>query len=159
MAARWFPLNSLSEMSRHWVVLAIAVSSLICTIGCGSGEITEASALASTESFNRGIESFESGNLAAAHSELDAALNGQGGLNADQYVEALLKRSMCLAQSGDFDAAQADLDEASQGVTEMDQLLVAEAFLFAKRGDQAGSDRKLAEAKRFNPKAALPAEN
>lgn len=118
--------------------------------------MNEVSTLASTESFNRGIEAFESGDFAAARTSLDAALNGQGGLNADQLVEALLKRSICLASAGELDAAQADIDNASQGVMEMDQLFIAEAFLLAKRGDQAGSDKKLSEAKRLNPKAALP---
>ena len=135
MAEKWFPLTSIIAMTRPSVVLAMAILATICATGCRSEAITAAATLASTESFNRGIEAFEVGNFAAARIDLDAALTGQGGLNADQFVEALLKRSICLSAAGEFDAAQTDLDNASQGVTEIDQWLIAEAFFLAKRGD------------------------
>jgi len=156
MAEKWSPLNSSTQLAKHIGVLSVVLIAAVCGFGCRSEGITEAAALASTESFNRGIEAFEAGHFAAARTALDAALTGQGGLNADQFVEALLKRSICLSAAGEFDAAQADLDNASQGATEIDQLLIAEAFLLAKQGDQAGADQKLAAAKRINPKANLP---
>ena len=156
---RWSILIKAMQPAGALCLVCVALLAATCNFGCRGEAISEAAALASTESFNRAIDAFAAGNFSAARTDLDAALAGRGGLNADQYVEALLKRSICLSDAGEFEAAQVDIDSATQGVTEIDQLLIAEAFWLAKRGDQAGSMKKLAEAKRINPKAKLPGVN
>lgn len=126
-------------------------------VGCGQGTVVEEQqALDAQAAYDAGLSAFADGNLGQARSHFDAALTGSG-LSVDCLVDAQLKRSMCAAADGDFDTAQADLDEAAQGVMDEPQLHVARGFLLAKQGKQAEAEAEFSKAKQINPRVEIPA--
>lgn len=136
-----------------FVLLGMVAAVLL--VGCGGGGVAADTALTAAAALDQGVTAFDHGDFLAAHGSLDIALS-TAGLNADQIVDARLKRSICLASAGDYDAAQLDIDYAAQGPCQPEQLLIAEAFLLAQQGDASGANAKLAQAKRLHPKARLP---
>jgi tetratricopeptide (TPR) repeat protein len=136
-------------------VLVTSTFGIPWAVGCGDAAISQTTVATAQEAFDRGSAELEVGQFEAARASFDSALT-HGGLNADVYVEALLNRSIALSAIGQYDGAEVDIDLAEQGATDIDQVHLARAFLFQRKGDQAAADRELAEARRINPKAKLP---
>lgn len=59
-------------------------------------------------------------------------------------------RAIALAASGDYPAAQTDLDTAKQRDVNPDDFLVVQSYLFRKQGKKREARAAMSQAKRFN---------
>lgn len=124
-------------------------------IGCAPATVDEATAQSAQAAYDQALVDFQEGRYEQAKSGFDLALGGSG-LPVDFQADALFKRSMCLAATGDFEAAQADIDEASAGAMDEAQIHVARGFLLAQQGDQAAAQAEFRQAKQLNPQVEIP---
>lgn len=147
--------NSSSSWSCRALVLLGIASMLLVINGCGGTEVAATSLADAQAAFDRGMAAVAKGDYSSARGDFDVAVKS-GGLTVDNYVEALLNRSMCLSVAGEYEAAEADIAAAEQGATELEQVHVARGFMLAKKGDSAGAQAAFAEAKKINPKVVLP---
>lgn len=142
-------------------VLPASLLALICLTagvtlaGCSGGKVDGVEIASAQEAYDAGLEAFKAERYAEAKEHFDQALTG-GGLDADHFVSATLKRAICLADAGDLAAAEADLQTAEQGATDMAQVHVTRGFIKAKQGDEAGASAEFREAKKLDPKIELP---
>lgn len=149
-------MQSRNTTAKHRLTLSMMILVGCGFLGCGQGSVVEEQqALDAQAAYDAGLAAFAEGNLAQARSHFDGALTGSG-LPVDCLVDAQLKRSMCAAANGDFEAAQSDLDEAAQGVMDEAQLHVARGFLLAKQGKQTEADAEFSKAKQINPRVEIP---
>ncbi len=149
-------VSSLSSWARKVLVLLAIAFTLLIFNGCGGTEVAATSLADAQAAFDRALAAVGNGDYASARTDFDVAIKS-GGLTVDNYVEALLKRSMCLSVAGEYEAAEADIAMAEQGATELEDVHIARGFLLAKKGDSAGAQAAFAEAKKINPKVVLPA--
>lgn len=133
----------------------LVVGIFFAACGCTSQDLPENILASAQKAYDDALVAIESGDYAAARPLLDTAI-AAGGLPVDLAVDAYLKRSMCLADGGDFQGAQADIETAAQGASDLEYVHVARGFLLAKQGDQAGAEREYQQARSLNPKVILP---
>ncbi len=136
-----------------FVTLALPTAST----GCRSLMISEHAARDVTQQFETGRERFLAADYPAAQSRFDSILASPTALTADQYVEVLLLRSICLTVAGDLDGAEADIQHAAQGGGSPALQLIAEACLLEKRGDNQSALQKRRHAVRIDRDVIQPA--
>ncbi len=143
--------NPLPAISLMLACLAASVT----LVGCSGGKVDGVEIASAQQAYDAGLEAFQAERYAEAKESFDQALTG-GGLDADHFVSATLKRAICLADAGDLAAAEADLQTAEQGATDMAQVHVTRGFIKAKQGDEAGANAEFREAEKLDPKIVLP---
>lgn len=137
-------------------LFVLGMCSLLGLTGCG-GPVVDGETIASAQqSYDDAAAAFDEENYAQARTSFDQALDNSAGLNPDIYVDALLKRSICLSVSGEFEAAAADISEAEQGATDMAQVHLARGVMFGKQGDDAKAKSEFASAKKLDSKISVP---
>lgn len=129
---------------------------LLAAVGCGGSAVEEETIASAQLSYDQAADAFGAGNYTQARTSLDQALENSAGLNPDVYVDALLKRSICLSAAGEFEAAAADISEAERGATDLAQVHIARGIMFSKQGDDAKAKQEFADAKKLDPKAGIP---
>ncbi|XZE54152.1 hypothetical protein SH139x_000101 [Planctomycetaceae bacterium SH139] len=148
--------NRVSPYSLPAILLTLTcLAASVSLGGCSGGKVDGVEIASAQEAYDAGLAAFQAERYAEAKEKFDQALTG-GGLDADHFVSATLKRAICLADAGDFAAAEADLREAEQGATDMAQVHVTRGFIKAKQGDEAGASAEFREAKKLDPKIELP---
>lgn len=145
-------LSSLRELRRHvrklpqlgsWLIL------LACIGGCG-GEGKTVDRTDSTQAFAAAVAASESGDAATVISSVDTAI--AGGLNPDQYEQALNLRAQAHARSGNLDAAMADIEILKQGAADMANVYRTMSYVAQKKGNAAAAKKAFSMAKRLNPR-------
>ena len=79
-----------------------------------------------------------------------------GGLSVDQYCEALLGRAIARANTGKFDDALVDLEQAERGSPNPEEVYAVRGYVLLKKGDKAGATAAFNEARRINPRVVIP---
>jgi tetratricopeptide (TPR) repeat protein len=121
---------------------------VIAVVGCGPKPM-EADVIASAQAaYTKAMDAYQQKNYAEAGELFTTAISG-GGVNADQYGEALLARAVCRAKLGDYEGALADVDTAAQGADPA-QVHVTRSFIFAKQGRTSDANTELTAARRLN---------
>lgn len=123
--------------------------------GCGGSGAPASLVAGSENALAAGAESLQNGDFAAAEKELTAAIE-RGGLQPDLLEQALLDRARARIGLQDFDGAKSDLDELEKGAAAMDQLWLVRGELLQKQGDEAGAKNAFQQARKINPKVAIP---
>lgn len=130
---------------------------LLPLLGCGAGAAS-ASSVAETEgSYEAGLQAFQTGDFAAAETQLTAAVSS-GSLQPDLAEAALRLRARTRTALGKTAEAEADLAELKSGAAEMDQYWLACAELELKKGNTAAAKDAIKQARSVNAKVALPKE-
>lgn len=128
---------------------------LLPLLGCGAGAAS-ASSVAETEgSYEAGLQAFQTGDFAAAETQLTAAVSS-GSLQPDLAEAALRLRARTRTALGKTAEAEADLAELKSGAAEMDQYWLACAELELKKGNTAAAKDAVKQARSANSKVALP---
>lgn len=78
------------------------------------------------------------------------------GLDADQYVEAVLLRARCYAESGDLEKAEADVQEAELGDPGEALLHFTKAIVYDRQGKAKESKKEFAIARRLDSSLKMP---
>jgi Tfp pilus assembly protein PilF len=139
--------DRIALVDRFVLVLMLA---LLAGGGCGrSGKQLEQVRVDANQRFREATDAFESKDYATAATKFDEVVEN-GGVNADLYVIAMLKRSLAWAATGNFDQAHAGLDELEAGAPDLDQILAARSTVFAQQGKTSEARAALAKAKRIN---------
>ncbi|MFM7058192.1 MAG: hypothetical protein ACKO2P_14835 [Planctomycetota bacterium] len=129
---------------------------LLSLCGCGDSTAASATQVASAETaFDVGRQAFQTGDFAAAETQLNAAVTA-GTLQADLFESALVLLVRSRIAQGKLDDADAGLKQLESTATAIDQYWVAMAELLLKKNDAAGARRAVQEARKANPKAELP---
>ena len=95
------------------------------------------------------------GSSSEALTLLDSAILDPG-LDADQYVEAVLLRARCYADAGEFEKAEADLEEAELGDPGEALLHFTKAIVYDKQGKAKESKKEFAIARRLDSSLKMP---
>ncbi len=145
--------SPIMRRARHLLVVVAAVS--LCCTSCSNQQTPPQSVADAQTAFDQAVQAFEGGQYAEALNGFNTALETPG-LAPDLAASALLKRAVCLADSGNFDAALRDLHEAEQGPCPTDQVHVARGLVLRKQGQTAAAQAEFQQAKKLNPHVELP---
>jgi len=133
----------------------LTVSAVACVIlaVCGSscrkaGDDPAVVTSTSAAKLDEGRRLLAAGDFAAARDAFAAAAGG-GGLQPDFYCEARLQEAHCAARLGDYDAAEALLDDLAAGAPDLDRIEKVRALI---------TSRRASDPKPQTPPAADPAE-
>jgi tetratricopeptide (TPR) repeat protein len=137
---------------RQIPVLVLLCALIVCT-GCSTQMPPEKIATAG-QALESATLAANAGNWDAAIKSYDTALGG--GLNVDQYCQALMGRAMAKAQTGKFDDALKDLAQAERGAPNLEDVFALKAFVLQKKGDNAGATAAFNEARKINPRVQFP---
>ena len=121
----------------------------LCLCSCSSNAIDPDAVRDAQGAYDEALEALEAHDYGLARRRLDTAIEG-AGLRPDQYVDAYFQRTICLAQLGEFDAAEKDLEFLAQGAPEMERVHVARSFVLRKQGRQAEADAEMSRARAIN---------
>ena len=129
---------------------------LLAATGCGGngGEVVRADAfkaLAEAES------AFGAKDYAKAADAYTRAIEA-GGLGGEVLADAHLHRGMARLETGSTDGGAADLDMAEQGSALGPDYLAARGLLALKHGDRTKAREFYLEARRSDPRIAIPKE-
>jgi len=140
-----------------WLPLVVLATLLMLgTLGCGGSVVQEDTIATAQNDYDQAVAAFDEENYPQARILLDQALDNAAGLNPDIYVDALLKRSICLSMAEEFEAAAADINEAEQGATDMAEVFVARGVMFSKQGDDTKAKAEFANAKKLDSNIRIP---
>jgi Tfp pilus assembly protein PilF len=128
------------------------ISVIACLVGCGGTSSTESVDMRAEagNAYAEAVKAFDSKDYATAKPLFDNAL--QGGLYSDFIGPARVRRAVCMAESGDFEGANAELTALEGGAPNVDEIFAARSFMLAKQGKLAESKAAWAQAIRYNPK-------
>ncbi len=127
---------------------------LLVTASCSSQQAPNVIA-ASQLDLSRAAELLSEGKYAEALPMLDASILG-GGLDPDQYAQALLLRSQCRALSGEHGLAEEDLAAAEQGAPSEAMVEFTKGILFHTQGKSRESKAAFARAARLDSNLKTP---
>lgn len=133
----------------------IVLGSVLLALGCSS-EISADIVQDSQAALDKArVMLAEGGSAAEALPLLDAAVMDPG-LDADQYVEAVLLRARCYAETGELDKAEADVQEAEMGDPSEALLHFTKAIVYDRQGKAKESKKEFAIARRLDPSLKMP---
>lgn len=136
-------------------IAAVLFIAVVLAIGGCSSEVAPATIASSQAAFEEAKQLAASGSYAAGLPLIEQALAGTG-LNADQYASALLVRAQCLADAGEFEKADADLNEAQMGDPDPAFFQLSKGIVLSKQGKEAEAKKAFAMAKRLDSKIQIP---
>jgi len=118
-------------------------------IGCSRAPIQSAdSRQLALQSLEKADGAFNSRDFAGAAEHFAAAI--EHGLNADNYANAAVMRSVCWGAAGKHQDALVELDKLEAGAPNLDQVYAARSYVLAKQGKLAESRAALAKARQYN---------
>jgi tetratricopeptide (TPR) repeat protein len=129
-----------------------AVCFTVALLGCGN-RLTPPPTADAYKNYNAALESMKSKDWKKAGEGFSFCVE-KGGLNADLYTDALVRRAICLAQTGDIPAANADLDKAERAA-DLAPVYSARALVLKKAGKTSEATAMLAKAKKLNAKVEV----
>lgn len=127
---------------------------LLLAAGCRQ-EISSSQVASAQEGLGKARQLITDGDFEAALPLVGRAVDDPG-LDADQYVEAVVLRARCYAETGEIEKAKADLAEAEQGDPDQALLHLTRGVILLRQGDTAESKREFSKAKRLNPSLTIP---
>jgi len=155
----------LAENNRfQWIRLSLNGVRVICllllltnviAIGCSKPMIAEQTVASAEQNLSSAIESFNQSDFAKSEQLATAAIDSRG-LPVDLYAKALLVRAASRGAASKYDEALADLQEASLGAPDMDQVHGMRSLIMRQRGDTAAATEEATTAKKFNPAFKIP---
>ncbi len=142
-------------MTLHWLARPVWFTLIAASIlGCSKSIPTKS--IASVQSaLDEAKQKVQSGDSAGALPLIEEAINGVG-LDPDQYVEAVLIRARCYAETGDLEKAEADLQEAELGDPNEALMHFTRAIVLDKQGQASQAKKEFAAAKRLDPSLVAP---
>lgn len=146
----------LSIAARRAACLLLLLASVIA-IGCSAPMIAEQTVASAEQNLSASIESFNQGDFAKSEQQATAAIESRG-LPVDLYAKALLVRAASRGAASKNDEALADLQEASLGAPDMDQVHAMRSLILKQKGDSTGAADEAATAKKFNASFKIPQE-
>jgi tetratricopeptide (TPR) repeat protein len=105
--------------------------------------------------FDTGVAAIENADYGTAEREFTFAIE-RSLLLADQQEQGYLLRAKARMELGDFAGAEADLDWLDQRATNLDAVWIARGELLRKKGDDTGAAQAFQEARKINPRVAVP---
>ena len=134
---------------------SVLVLSVLCLfIGCGDGG---KQVMTSEASYADGVQAFGEKQFEEAEASFSRALN-LGALNVDCMCDARLKRAKARIELSDFEGAQEDLDFLMEGAPDTTAALAMSGELALLRGDKDEAKKFYADARKANPRIAIPTE-
>lgn len=138
------------------------IGSLSCALamiatGCSDEPSTEFRR-SQVMAYENAVESYESKDFDEAEKQLTIALT-ETTLHIDQLETAFLMRARVRIELDRLDEAAEDLDLLEQGAANMDDVWIVRGELYQKQGDADAAKLAFQEAKKINPKAAVPGTN
>lgn len=121
----------------------------LAAVGCGGANVDESSRQTGAEAFAAATEEFDQRSYAPAAEHFGVAIQ-KGGLNSDQFAEALVKRAVCWAAEGKAPEALEELDKLEANAPNLDQVFAARSFVLKKQGKPGEANAALAKARQFN---------
>ena len=133
----------------------LAFVCLLAATGCGgSGEILRADAFKALAEAEAAFGAKDYAKAAEAYSKAIEA----GGLGGDALADAHLRRGVARLETGSTDGGAADLDLAEQGSALGPDYLAARGLLALKHGDRTKAREFYLEARKSDPRIAIPKE-
>ncbi len=120
-----------------------------CIVGCG-GSLSETDIRTAQDSLEEAKTLAKAGSPAEALPKIETALEA-GGLDPDQYAEALLYRAWCHADTGNLEQAKSDFSEAEQGAPAPGLMHFARGVILEAEGDKKAAGREFSKAKKLDP--------
>jgi len=120
-------------------------------VGCGSPARQAQSRQTAAASYAEGVTALESRDYSGAVEHLSAAL--ESGWLGYSTIPAYAKRAIANAALGNYDAAHADLDTASQGEGDTAEIHVVRTYVFEKQGKAKEAKAAWYEAKKLDRRA------
>jgi tetratricopeptide (TPR) repeat protein len=145
---RYGNLSRLSRVAVSFAVLGAGLCGLVLSVGCSPEPIAESSLEDSQRAFDEALSAMESKDHARALESFTVAIDA-GGLSPDQAAEAYFRRGACNAELGDFDAALADLESASEGYGNLEEVHELRASIFDAQGKSAEAEAERQQAAQF----------
>lgn len=118
--------------------------------GCGQQAKMEEQGVSSQTAYDAGLQAFEAGRYGDAVDKFSLAIDG-GGLNADLYCDALIRRAIGRAEIKDFDGAHADLDAIADKAPDLERVYEARARVYLKQENREKAAEEFARAREINP--------
>lgn len=137
------------------VACLILLLSSAMAIGCSKPMIAEQTVASAEQNLSSAIESFNQGDFARSEQQATAAIDSRG-LPVDLYAKALLVRAASRGAANKNDEALVDLQEASLGAPDMDQVHGMRSLILKQKGDSAAATEEAATAKKFNAAFKIP---
>jgi tetratricopeptide (TPR) repeat protein len=119
--------------------------------------IAEQTVASAEQNLSSSIELFNQGDFAKSEQQATNAIESRG-LPVDLYAKALLVRAASRGAASKNDEALADLQEASLGAPDMDQVHAMRSLILKQKGDSTGAAEEAATAKKFNASFKIPQE-
>lgn len=144
-------INWEMDTTKSRAYTAIVGILILAILGCSNNTTQETidQRQAAQQAYDQSLEALARGDIEAAKPLLDKVIE-LGTLPIDLRCSAYVKRAVCLAISGDFESAHADLDEMEKGAPNMDEVLSARSFVFEKQGKTRESKAAWAKARQLN---------
>lgn len=101
--------------------------------------------------FQAAMAAFDAKQFAEAADQFTQAI-ANGGLTADQFVDAHVRRAVCRAMAKDFAGAHADLDLVAGQAPNLDLVHSARSAVFRAEGKTGQADTEMSKAKALNPR-------
>ena len=147
----------------QWIRLSLNVTRVFClllltnviAIGCSKSMIAEQTVASAEQNLSSAIESFNQSDFAKSEQLATAAIDSRG-LPVDLYAKALLVRAASRGVASKYDEALEDLQEASLGAPDMDQVHGMRSLIMRQRGDAAAATAEATTAKKFHPAFKIP---
>lgn len=139
------------------ILVIAAVGMLLWLAGCSAAS-SNAHALAEQQNaFDAGMTAIKNRDYETAERKFSVAI-ADSSLSADLQEEAYLQRAHARMELAKFNEATADLDWLNERATNLDAVWIARGQLLRKQGDRAGASKAFDEARKINPKIAIPAD-
>ena len=126
-----------------------ALLALLLSVGCSSGT-TATDVVTAQNALEQGFDFVRANNVGEALPLLDQAIE-TGGLNPDQFAEAMMLRAWCHAKIGDLEKAKQDQTEAEMGSPSPGLICFVNAAILEQEGDTKQAARELAKAIKLDP--------
>lgn len=149
-----FRLTRLSLNVKRVLSLVLVLISALA-IGCSKPMIAEQTVASAEQNLSSAIESFNQGDFAKSEQQATAAIDSRG-LPVDLYAKALLVRAASRGAASKHDEALTDLQEASLGAPDMDQVHGMRSLIMKQKGDATAAAEEATTAKKFNAAFKIP---
>lgn len=143
-------------VTRRRAILAIGATA--CGLaGCGGGAVPEKVVAETQSDFNDGMIAVDDKDYETAVSRLTDAING-AGLNPDLLSAAYLERAHAYLELGKYEKAAQDLDDVEPYASDPARVHELRGELYLRQSNREKALAEYTQARRFNPKIALPQE-
>jgi len=136
-----------------YLTLGLTAIGLVVS-GCVRDAVAPANAADAQTAYDAGLAALARDSHAEALEQFTTAIETTG-LPPDLLLDAMLKRALCRAEVGEYEAALGDLQTAEAAATDLDQVHLVRGMILDQKGEKQAARAEFQKARQINPRLQI----